>query len=421
MLRALLPLLLAAGTVAGPHPLGVPIPAAGGAAGPAATLLPGTVLSIRFLERLTSGRTPVGAPVLLQTMQPLVGGHCVLVPAFARAAGHVTASRDGRGPRARGILELAFDSLEVRPGVWAPLEASLDTLEYGAPPRAAAPRTIRARPHSLLPRAAVLAMAGAAELPLVPVALLGGYFLAARGPRATILPGEVGALRLDRPLRLASAGGCLPPAGARSTTDALWLPDFVPFTGNRAGTRRGDPVNLLLAGDDSLVDAVFRRAGWVPAQRPSLRTLLRGAVATVAKLPAAGAPVSTQYFQGRRQDRAYELSGPNARFRHHVRLWRLDGAPGVWAAAASDDVGLTVHPFPFRATHRIDPQVDRERDLIAASLQATGCADRLGYATVLGGPSRFRNIAGQLIVTDGRAARLALHACPPAADLASLR
>jgi hypothetical protein len=89
------------------------------------------------------------------------------------------------------------------------------------------------------------------------------------------------------------------------------------------------------------------------------------------------APVSTQYFEGRPQDLAYELAGPNVRIRHHIRIWLLDSLSLVWVGAANKDVGVIFKPWEPQATHRIEPHVDWERDRVVHDLDAALWTGRL--------------------------------------------
>jgi hypothetical protein len=91
----------------------------------------------------------------------------------------------------------------------------------------------------------------------------------------------------------------------------------------------------------------------------------------------------------------------------------LDSVTGIWVGAANEDVGLTVNPFRGRATHRIDPDIDEERDRIVRDLEAGGCADLLAYVPVWDQPQRLRNAQGQEIVTDGRAPVIRTTRCSP--------
>ena len=60
--------------------------------------------------------------------------------------------------------------------------------------------------------------------------------------------------------------------------------------------------------------------------------------------------------------------------RHHVRIWKTDyevnGVP-VWVGAATHDVALEFEKHRLWMTHRIDPDVDAEREFIAQDLIKT--------------------------------------------------
>jgi hypothetical protein len=74
---------------------------------------------------------------------------------------------------------------------------------------------------------------------------------------------------------------------------------------------------------------------------------------------------------------------------------------------------VAARPASVWAIHRIDPDVDGERDVIATTLESVGCADLLDYLHLPGAGIEGRTIDGQRFVTDGRSAVIRLHACPP--------
>ena len=79
------------------------------------------------------------------------------------------------------------------------------------------------------------------------------------------------------------------------------------------------------------------------------------------------------YVFGRPQDYAYSLPDPQSIVarRHHLRIWKtdhqVDGVP-LWVGAATHDVAIDFVKRRFRLFHRIDPNVDDEREFIARNL-----------------------------------------------------
>jgi hypothetical protein len=249
------------------------------------------------------------------------------------------------------------------------------------------------------------------DVATVPVAIHGGYWLARRGPPARIVAGEIGGLRLTAPLRIPAESGCRPGASTHALGAIPNLPTFQARTETKHGDLRGDPVNLVLLGSANDVADAFEKAGWLTPVRGSVRTVTREIFDGLSDRQAAAAPLSSQYFEGRRQDVAYELAGPNARYRHHARFWLLDNSAHLWIGAATKDVGVKVNPLKGRFTHRIDPDIDGERDRIVEELEATDCADLIDYAPVPGAAMHGRNASGQVFVTDGRAAVVRIRPC----------
>ena len=376
----------------------------------------GTRIPIRFVQRITSGRDTVGTAVLVQTMGALVQDSCVVVPPYVRAKGRIVVSKKGGRFGRHGRLRLQFDSLEVRRGLWVAISGVLDTLEYAKPGTVSDSGLVSSGKTSVGGVGGRLVPAGVAaavDLNAIPVALLGGFSLIRRGPPVRIFAGEVGGIRLTEPLVLPGEDRCKPVTAHRELTELPALPTFVPRSENRTGTALGDPFNMLLLGTGEGIDSAFRAAGWLPAQKRSVATVTREITAAIASRPAITAPVSTQYFEGRPQDLAYELAGPNVRIRHHIRIWLLDSLSLVWVGAATKDIGVIFKPWEPQATHKIESHIDWERDRVVHDLEAGGCADLLDYMTLPGAVTEARNGSGQKVVSDGRTAVVRLRGCGP--------
>jgi len=106
------------------------------------------------------------------------------------------------------------------------------------------------------------------------------------------------------------------------------------------------------------------------------------------------APMSSLYLFGRKQDIGFEIPiEGGVGNRHHVRFWattyenkgrlsvhgihwqhrktHVQGDNLLWVGAASLDVGLNFIRHNLQVTHMIDPDTDRERELIIKQLKAS--------------------------------------------------
>ena len=99
----------------------------------------------------------------------------------------------------------------------------------------------------------------------------------------------------------------------------------------------GDALNVGLEGTREEIFCAMRAAGWHAADPITLVSSVRIAGSVLAHRAYASAPVSDLYWEGRKQDLAFEkASGLSPSTRHHVRFWRAlasgdKGAP-VWLA-----------------------------------------------------------------------------------------
>jgi hypothetical protein len=127
--------------------------------------------------------------------------------------------------------------------------------------------------------------------------------------------------------------------------------------------------------------------------------------------------VSNLFLFGRKQDLAFEQPVPGGpKQRHHVRFWRWDqqrdGLP-VWFGSATYDERVGLSYTTGAVTHHIAPDVDRERDRIAAELADDGCVKRREWIDGFHAVREGRNGGGDPWRTDGRLAVLYLQRCTP--------
>ena len=115
----------------------------------------------------------------------------------------------------------------------------------------------------------------------------------------------------------------------------------------------------------------------IPGDPLTLKSCLEIAEASVLKRPYDDAPVSSLYFDGRKEDLAFEMPvGPDPRKRHHVRFWQTkeldgDGRP-TWVGSATFDERVGLSDTTGEVTHHIAADVDAERNHVIDTLKATG-------------------------------------------------
>jgi hypothetical protein len=171
----------------------------------------------------------------------------------------------------------------------------------------------------------------------------------------------------------------------------------------------GDRVNFVIVGSEAQVKSALQAAGWVQVDRSSKDAVLRGIFASLSKQAYTTLPMSVLQLFGRPQDYGYAQGDPVrvVAARHHFRLWKapfeLNGRT-VWAGAGTHDVGFDRDQRNNRITHKIDPEVDKERDYIGASLNETGMVALLDYMTPKKTVREAKTAHGQAYRSDGRTA-----------------
>ncbi|WP_083223368.1 MULTISPECIES: LssY C-terminal domain-containing protein [unclassified Ensifer] len=170
----------------------------------------------------------------------------------------------------------------------------------------------------------------------------------------------------------------------------------------------GDPINVGLVGSREQIIRAFAAAGWDPADKITLRSSVDIGLSVVLDRPDLDAPVSPLFFEGRKQDLAFEKPvGNSADERNHVRFWlsKQTGADGrpLWLASASFDRGVGFSHDTGQITHHIGPDLDAERNLVIADLQKAGQVSSTYDIPGIGATKTGRNGGGDPYYTDGKA------------------
>ena len=171
----------------------------------------------------------------------------------------------------------------------------------------------------------------------------------------------------------------------------------------------GDPINLALDGNEADIHAAMLRAGWTRADELTIGSSWRIVVSSVLRRPYPEAPVSSLFLFGQRQAFAYqqEVDG-NPSQRHHVRFWPVpDGwkLPGgfevQWLAAATYDRAVGISLFTLQVTHRVDADIDIERDYVIDTVRYAVPGVALRVIKDYSSAFTTRNGGGDVVRTDG--------------------
>lgn len=171
--------------------------------------------------------------------------------------------------------------------------------------------------------------------------------------------------------------------------------------------RPGDVVNFLLIGSEDKVKNAFRDAGWVLVDRTKTEAVLHALLASTAKQSYVEMPMSELYLFGRAQDFGYARAEPVqvVASRHHLRLWKSEfdyqGQP-VWIGAATHDIGFEKDQRNGGVTHKIDPNIDQEREFVLACFQEAGTLSGSRYLTPNDAVREARTATGGSFHSDGR-------------------
>jgi hypothetical protein len=173
-----------------------------------------------------------------------------------------------------------------------------------------------------------------------------------------------------------------------------------------------DPLNIGIVGTRRELIMAMEKAGWHQADPKNTRTGIRQALHIVYGWSYPNAPVSSLFLFGRKQDLAFQIPLKDGHGRHHVRFWAISYDPKkpldskimhwqnrgkrvqkdnlFWVGAASLDVGIGYIRHNFQLTHEVDPDTNKERELIVKNLRSKGLVKALERVSI-GEPYKLMN------------------------------
>ncbi len=360
-------------------------------------------LEIRLQTPLTSYSTKPGTPFECVVIRPLISNDVIVIPQGATVHGHVgKVTSVGLGIRhERASIDLAFENFTTPDGRTFPLDAKLAAVDNSREQvKAGHIRGVIAanQPNELyfgmwhspsvtmvsnsligltglsheISSSLGLGPAGAGGLMVLRLALF-------RFPEPEIQYAPGADMRLKVNLATQQGVGETAPLAAATAPEGVseWL-SKEPFAVDPLHNRPvGDIVNVAFLGSRQQLENAFSAAGWAKADPQTRHTKRQAYYAFNAMRAYAAAPVSALFYKGMLPEMVFEKSLNTVIKRHHIRVWYAGVVDGheLWLGAATHDTGGTFSFHAFRFTHKIDPNVDQERDKVVTDMAFAGCAD----------------------------------------------
>ena len=180
------------------------------------------------------------------------------------------------------------------------------------------------------------------------------------------------------------------PAGTAAAVPAIQVTeDILKQIPRRIGDLQGNPgdmVNFMIIGTKEALIKTYADGGWMLADKNKKQAIFHALTATLDKDAYLAMPMSELYLFGRVQDFGFEHAEPvqMVKQRHHLRIWKaptqVEGHD-LWVGAATHDIGFEKDERNNGLTHKIDPDIDKERDYLGETLDSTGEVAVLSHVT----------------------------------------
>ncbi len=402
-------------------------------------------LEVRLQSYLTSYASPPGTPfrcIVIRSFE--LGGH-VLIPKGSMVYGTVRKeSPVGIGiVHERAGLELNFREFETPDGERFPLNghlASIDNAREQVMPNGKIKGVLAAnnpgnllngfwaRPSSNIVFRSVIGLTGAANqvwarYSMGPIGAAGlfvarCFIVAFPEPEISLPPGTDMKLTIQPPpVAPDSEAVNAPPVLLVKTAGGIssWLDGKLDPISFRNGQAAPDLFNVIILGSRQEIISAFVTSGWSRADHRSLRASSHVYACFSSMRSYAAAPVSRLYYHGAEPDLVFEKSLDTVTQRHHVRFWNVGvfDDQTVWLGAATHDTGVQFKLRSMAFTHKIDRNIDGERDKISTDLGFSGCS---GDAASFDGTVDSPTYHSSRVSTDGRVTVLAAQPCIASAD-----
>jgi len=383
----------------------------------------GTQLHIRLRSAVGSYASTAGSPVSAVLIAPVVVEGETVLPAASTLSGRIkTVTRVGLGIRHETAgLDLEFTRLTTPQSESIPLSARVAEVDNGREhvTRKGYIHGVRATDslcyrvagymrtlipwefHTMIAEWAIKSLIGQLPEPEI-------YYPA--GVELTLV--------LTEPLPVSGPLEAEPAIRQLTESERADLDQLIASKPDRAydpdSRRPSDLTNVLLIGSHEQIVTAFSAAGWIQANPSSLRWRINWIRAVAERRGDQAGPMSALLLDGAKPDMSWEKGLNDVSKRHHVRVWNAGTWRGqeLWIGAATRDVDFAYLRPGQTLSHKIETNIDQERDKIAYDLAFTSCANVLDWTGRPDVPEFTRNGTGDPMATDTRAAIIGLNDCP---------
>lgn len=169
----------------------------------------------------------------------------------------------------------------------------------------------------------------------------------------------------------------------------------------------GDMVNFLIVGSESRMQDAFTNAGWVKVDADVRDSVLHGLIVSISKESYLTMPMSQLYLFDRPQDYGWAHAEPIrvVASRNHLRVWKAPfdvHGRTLWVGAATHDIGFEQDQRNGSVTHKIDPDIDVEREYVKNTFLATGLVSEVAYFLPTDALKEAKTATGGSFHSDGR-------------------
>ena len=342
-------------------------------------LADGTPVALQLDQTISSAHARVGDRLSFLVVRDVTVQGYTAIPAGSKASGSLVRAHDRRMLGMGANLVLVLDSVELANGNHVALRGRLQ---------------VKGTSHTWR-MVAGMAVTALFYMPAAPI------FLLTRGDDSTVLKSTEITAQVDCDTAISSTSF---PSATLGTSGVNQVIEFLPPRVLNGEGRQGDMVNLIFIGHKDDIQNAFDSGGWIKTDRwkPMFVWHLIKQRTHYARLPMA-----RFYLFGRTQDYSYAIPDPAAIMsrRHHVRIWKTDGeveGSPIWAGAATHDVAIEIAKRGKFINHRIDPDVDSERDFVGANLSETPLGTTQHYVDSSNPVYTAKTASGESYYSDSR-------------------